>query len=147
MFPSERFEEKLSVFEKNVSFFNIFGYWVNNFWPSAIKVSLDLSKPVSTCPKEQFEAIKLFLNTVPFSKHVRTLNEKNSSFCRKFFGEFAKAQPYVSVGTYWEKKTFSEKQDIFSKSFLNLGWRFFGFLPGKFRRVVKIAFYVSIRPV
>ena len=100
MFPSERFEEKLSVFEKNVSFFIIFGYWVNNFWSSAIKKSLDLSKLASTCPKVQFEAKKkLFLKDVQFSKHARTLNNKTSFYCWKKFGGVVKAPLYVSVGT------------------------------------------------
>ena len=55
--------KKTSLIEKFVSFFNVFGYWVNNFWPSAINISLDLSKLASTCPKVQSEAKKtLFEN-------------------------------------------------------------------------------------
>ena len=77
--------KKKNLFPKKiVSFLNTFGLPVNNFWPSAMKHSLGLSKLDSECPKDVSETKKkLFLKIIQVAKHAHTLNEKNSTFREK----------------------------------------------------------------
>ena len=97
---------------KIVSFFNTFEIRVNDFWPSAIKHSLALSKLESKCPKDLSESKTLFLKNNQFAKHVQKLNKKTQLFSRKKLGGVVRTPPFVSIGSYL-KKIFFQKKLIF----------------------------------
>ena len=105
--------------KKNSKFFHHFRILSKNFWPSAIKNSLDLSKLASTCPKVQSEAKKFFLKIVQFSKQARTLDNKTSFFVKKFSAGLSKLHFMFLLEHSEKNKNFFWKKP--SLPFLNLG--------------------------
>ena len=54
------------LLERILGFINIFWNWVKNYWPSAKRFSIGLTKFGSTCPKEHSESKKVVLENVQF---------------------------------------------------------------------------------
>ena len=130
------FLKKNILLERILSFINIFWNWVKNYWTSAKRTSLGLTKFGSTCPKEHSESKKNFMENVPFSKHVRTSNKKKFSFFRKHFGCLVKTVFIISVGTF-RRKNLSRKKMIFFylSSCSDIESKFFGLVPKKIQWV------------
>ena len=113
--------KKKHLFLKKIeSFFNIFGYWVNKVWPSAIKISLDLSKLACTCPKVHSEAKKTFLKIVHFSKQNKLVpwTTRLHFFVNKISARLSKLQPMILLAFIEKKKLFLKNKIIC----LNLFW-------------------------
>ena len=129
--------KKKNLFLKKIlGFFNLFGYCVNNFWPPAMKIPLDLSKLASTRPMVHSEAKNFFLKIVQFWKQARTLNNKTSFFVGKFSAGLAKLH-FMFLSEHSKKsKNFLRKK--FFLYFLNLGWRICGFPLEKTVRLSKM---------
>ena len=122
-----RIAKENTCLEQIRSFFWKFRKLSEKVLTSANKTLLGLSKLDSTCPWEHFEAKKLFLKTVQFSKKVRTLRKTISAFSRKKMVAVDRTPPYFPIGTLGSK-IFSWEELFFLNNFQH--WvESFGFLP------------------